>query len=423
MAEHPIVEPGTVCPPRLWPRENICDTQILTYTYNLRVGNYLVECALRYQVERCTEDYVLGDLAHSMTLFPGEEVFLSTRSRHSVSKFTDDASVSASQVSRSSDRIWMESFKNMSTDFHQGEGGKSSSSSHSEFATKAGAGGGFNLLSLSASGHAHAEGTFDSSSSAEFSRYLEQHLQSSAHAASQSTRDATAISISQVNSHRQTTTETHDELQVSTRRFRNDNLCHTVTHYFYQVAKRQRVTVKLISRTCRALNPHARTAVFMKDHAVSMATNIKPDFDAQPNPELNLQGAALRDFSAANIGGFRTNLSLDQERLSAINLLPLDRFTAEEKARAKAVAEAEAILDKQAANFEFSVVHIIPTEALYVESELGTCMVCEPLLVTKHELELERMKLENLKLRKEIELMEQYKDYRCCDDDEDEDDD
>jgi len=421
MAEQHVVEAGTVCPPRLWPRENICDTQILTYTYNLRVGNFLVECALRYQVERCTEDYVLGDLAHSMTLFPGEEVFLSTRSRHSVSKFTDDASVSASQVSRSSDRIWMESFKSMATDFHQGEGGSSSSSSHSEFQNKSGAGGGFNLLSLSVSGHAHSEGSHDASSSAEFKRYLEQHLESSAHASSQVTRDATAVSISQVNSHRQITSETHDELQVSTRRFRNDNLCHTVTHYFYQVAKRQRVTIKLISRTCRALNPNARTAVFMKDHAISMATNLKPDFDAKANPN---QPGDLRDIRVAgNFAGVRQTISLDQERLSAIGQLPFDRFTAEEKARAKAVAEAEAILDKQAKDFEFSVVHIIPTEALYVESELGSCMICEPLLVTRHELELERMKLENLKLRKEIELMEKYKDYRCCDDEEDEDDD
>lgn len=421
MAEQHVVEAGTVCPPRLWPRENICDTQILTYTYNLRVGNFLVECALRYQVERCTEDYVLGDLAHSMTLFPGEEVFLSTRSRHSVSKFTDDASVSASQVSRSSDRIWMESFKSMATDFHQGEGGSSSSSSHSEFQNKSGAGGGFNLFSLSVSGHAHSEGSHDASSSAEFRRNLEQHLESSAHASSQVTRDATAVSISQVNSHRQITSETHDELQVSTRRFRNDNLCHTVTHYFYQVAKRQRVTIKLISRTCRALNPNARTAVFMKDHAISMATNLKPDFDAKANPN---QPGDLRDIRAAgNFAGVRQAISLDQDRLSAVGQLPFDRFTAEEKARAKAVAEAEAILDKQAKDFEFSVVHIIPTEALYVESELGSCMICEPLLITRHELELERMKLENLKLRKEIELMEKYKDYRCCEDDEDEDDD
>lgn len=63
----------------------------------------------------------------------------------------------------------------------------------------------------------------------------------------------------------------------------------------------------------------------------------------------------------------------------------------------------------------FERVSIIPTEALYVESELGSCALCEPYVVAQHELELERMALENRKLRREIELLEQYKDYRCCD--------
>src|SRR5215470_5739981 len=95
---------GDHCPPRKWERENICDVSILTFSYNMRVENQLVECTLRYKVERCTEDYVLSDLIHSVTLFPGEEVLMSTRNRHSIARFTEDSSFSASQVSRSSDR-------------------------------------------------------------------------------------------------------------------------------------------------------------------------------------------------------------------------------------------------------------------------------------------------------------------------------
>ena len=63
------------CPPRKWERENICDVSILSFSYNMRVDNQVVQCTLRYKVERCTEDYVLSDLIHSVTLFPGEEVF------------------------------------------------------------------------------------------------------------------------------------------------------------------------------------------------------------------------------------------------------------------------------------------------------------------------------------------------------------
>ncbi|MEO8613037.1 MAG: hypothetical protein ABI690_34410 [Chloroflexota bacterium] len=69
--------------------------------------------------------------------------------------------------------------------------------------------------------------------------------------------------------------------------------------------------------------------------------------------------------------------------------------------------------------FEFESVDIIPTEALYVESELGPCDLCEPYVMAKEKLELERLELENQKLVREIEILDKYKDYRCCDDDED----
>jgi hypothetical protein len=63
-------------------------------------------------------------------------------------------------------------------------------------------------------------------------------------------------------------------------------------------------------------------------------------------------------------------------------------------------------------------VDIIPTEALYVESELGDCGLCEPYVMSKHELELERLRLENKLLEQEIALLEKHKDYHCCDDEE-----
>lgn len=63
----------------------------------------------------------------------------------------------------------------------------------------------------------------------------------------------------------------------------------------------------------------------------------------------------------------------------------------------------------------FEEVNIIPTEALYVESELGSCMLCEPYVVSKQQLELARLALENRKLRREIDLIEQSREYRCCD--------
>ncbi len=402
------------CAPRKWKREQICDVQNLTYTYNMRVDNQLVEVALNYRIERCTEDYVLSDLVHSVTLFPGEEVFLSTRTKSSVSRFTDDSSISASQASRSSDRIWMESYKSAAMNFSEFSAGASSASSHSDYSnTSFGGSAGVNLLFFSVGGSAaHASGEFDASSSSSFFNSLNQHLSSTAHQTNQVTRDAMSVSMSQINSHRVATAATHEELEVSTRKFRNDNECHTVTHYFYQIAKRQHIKITLESRTLRALNSFAETAVRAKPFNLSIASNAKPNFDAAvigQNPGVDLKAAAV---------GARV-VSSDVQNLQRVANTPFAAFQADEEARVAAVNKVQEILAEQETEYTFESTDIIPTEAVYVESELGTCMICEPYLVAKQAYELEHLRLENAKLQKEIDLLDKYKDYRCCDDDDD----
>lgn len=403
------------CPPREWERDNICDVSILTYRFTLRIGDVPVECVSRYRVERCTETYVLSDLLHSMTLFPGEEVYMSVRNRHSVSRFTEDKSYSASQVSRSSDRIWMETYKNLATDFDQSSSSRLTSSAHSDFEQgSVSGGGGFNILiaSASASG-SYTSGSFDANSSQEFVSELHQHLRSSFHQTNQVARDSASVSLTEVNSHREVTSERDDELKVSTRRFKNINSCHTMTHYFYQIAKRQRVKIELIDRSCRAVNDQANTAVIMKPIALSLAANriVSPEVDAINNDGPGLGSVAV----AAN------TISRDQLTLRNISAVSTAVFDQAAIARAEAVAKADALVADLPGFEPYERVSIIPTEALYVESELGDCALCEPYVVAQHELELERKALENRKLRREIELLEQYKDYRCCDHDHEQD--
>lgn len=414
----PVKDLGAACPPRQWDRENICDVSVLTYRYNLRVDNRLVECTLRYRVERCTEGYVLSDLLHSMTLFPGEEVFLSVRSRNSIARFTENTSFSASQISRSSDRIWMETYKNLATDFSESSSDILKTSAHSEFSqTNAGGSGGVNILGIIkiGGGASHVSGDFDASSSSEFFHELNQHLQSSFHQTNQVTRDTASVSLTQINSHRDTTVETHDELEVSTRRFKNINECHTVTHYFYQIAKRQRVKIELIERSCRAVNEFASSAVTMKPMEVSIASNQQVVSNAQ-QAEAGIKVAAVEAQPAfASINA----VTRDQLLLQNVNRVSFAAFQEAEKARKAAIAKADKIMAALPEVKTFEQVSIIPTEALYVQSELGDCLLCEPYVVAKHELELERLKLENRKLRREIDLLDKAQEYRCCDDEED----
>jgi hypothetical protein len=414
----PVKDLGASCPPRQWDRENICDVSVLTYRYNLRVDNRLVECTLRYRVERCTEGYVLSDLLHSMTLFPGEEVFLSVRSRNSIARFTENTSFSASQISRSSDRIWMETYKNLATDFSESSSDTLKTSAHSEFSqTNVGGSGGVNILGIVkiGGGASHVSGDFDASSSSEFFHELNQHLQSSFHQTNQVVRDTSSVSLTQINSHRDATVETHDELEVSTRRFKNINECHTVTHYFYQIAKRQRVKIELIERSCRAVNEFASSAVTIKPIEVSIAANQQVVSNAQ-QAEPGIKVAAVEAQPAfASINA----VTRDQLLLQNVNRVSFGAFQEAEKARKAAIAKADKIMAALPEVKTFEQVSIIPTEALYVQSELGDCLLCEPYVVAKHELELERLKLENRKLRREIDLLDKAQEYRCCDDEED----
>jgi len=56
----------------------------------------------------------------------------------------------------------------------------------------------------------------------------------------------------------------------------------------------------------------------------------------------------------------------------------------------------------------------LPTPGVMVKGCLDDCDVCEPELHRSIELELERKALENQLLAKQIELLDQSQEYRCC---------
>jgi hypothetical protein len=75
------------------------------------------------------------------------------------------------------------------------------------------------------------------------------------------------------------------------------------------------------------------------------------------------------------------------------------------------------------AELEFSITTSLPTPGLMVKSCLDDCCICEPELKAKMELDLERKKLKNELLKKQIALLEQSQEYRCCPSPEKEDED
>jgi len=56
----------------------------------------------------------------------------------------------------------------------------------------------------------------------------------------------------------------------------------------------------------------------------------------------------------------------------------------------------------------------IPTAGVIVKSCLDDCNICEPEEQKKLTLEVERMELENKLLARQIDLLDQSQEYRCC---------
>jgi hypothetical protein len=69
---------------------------------------------------------------------------------------------------------------------------------------------------------------------------------------------------------------------------------------------------------------------------------------------------------------------------------------------------------KLAAELSFEIRSCLPTPAILVKGCLDDCNVCEPAREEEIKLELQRKKLENELLAKQIDLLEKSQEYRCC---------
>jgi hypothetical protein len=62
----------------------------------------------------------------------------------------------------------------------------------------------------------------------------------------------------------------------------------------------------------------------------------------------------------------------------------------------------------------FETKFALPTPGVLVRGCLDECNICEPALDRAIELDLERKRLENERLKREIDLMDKDQQHRCC---------
>jgi predicted lipid carrier protein YhbT len=111
-------------------------------------------------------------------------------------------------------------------------------------------------------------------------------------------------------------------------------------------------------------------------------------------------------------------------RAASVELKPIP-----EALKAKALAQVDQALvrqglldksgrvsEKVVAELSFERTSSIPTPGLMVKGCLDDCDTCEPALERAIELELEHKQLQNELLKKQIELLDKSREYRCCGD-------
>ncbi|PVX26955.1 MAG: hypothetical protein CW716_04755 [Candidatus Bathyarchaeum sp.] len=415
-----MFELGESCKPVPFKPEPTCDVMNLNFRFRVisPKTKKFVWVGLHYELKRCSLEYTLGDLLYSTTLLPQEKVWLSFRNRHSVSRLTEDSSFSAHCHSRSNESLWMDTYRNLATDVSMSDNIRTRSSSQSSFETKAD--GGYWSFLFFGGGDVSAEGKFDSSSAYDYSREINQHLRSSFHQTNEITRTAESTSITEINSHRTVEKEEKDEVKTGVRVFQNINHCHTLTFLFYNIARRQEVTIKLNGVTYRAINPDTEQdmPIIRKGYQLAVAENqeiLKYDQIKQPEymAMLATTGNPTYPRTSKYVVAAKMPRTVKSDK-AFIDSAPSVSMKIPATERVTAVDEVKKLLPESKFSFSFHQVSLLPTNAVYVESALGSCLACEPYVMEKQKLELERLSLENQLLQRRIELLDQHQLYRCC---------
>ena len=413
------------CPPLA--SDNVCDELDFFYrlTYATTVGkqtpagvpaqNIPVEVKLHFQLRRCRGPLALGDLLYTTTLLPGEKVRLFTSDRRSKFTFDSESKFGYRNSQSSEESFFMQQMSDSLFDVNSRDTAHSSNQSQSHVDGKADAG--VNIFGLG--GSASMSGNYDSSSVSDFLGEHSQHAEASAKATEMGVRKAASVSIGESESRTHTETESQDHYESASREFQNNNDCHAVTFFFYQINKTQTINYTLESVDLRVMmdtdpaNDFTRVAA----NPLSPSTGVGVLSNGVLSTDANRRVTYLE--AATQVPGD------DRQAVAAALRLQIPLLTAAMRAQAlKQVQQElaqEGLLDKNGnvsndAKKRYSFVRqsSLPTPGILVKGCLDTCNVCEDTRLKSIELDVERKKLENALLQKQITLLEKSQEYRCC---------
>ncbi|MES2319677.1 MAG: hypothetical protein V4631_19535 [Pseudomonadota bacterium] len=382
-----------------------------------------VEVTLHFRLTRCSGPMALGDVMYTTTLLPGEEVHLSTSDRHSRFSFDSETKLSYRHEATSEESYYAAGMANAMSNLNVLDQTKANSS-FSSSSVSGGGGAGIDLGFVSFGGSVAAS-SYDASSASELARSLSQHAESSHQHVEVSTRAAASTSIGEVSTRAHQQGESEDQFEASSRKFRNPNRCHAVSFYFYRINKCQTVKFELLRIERRVIDLQAPTSVELNPPKPITGVAVRPsavlatsanrlevarraqesvvvEQDIANNARIGLASRALSNFAGtAPLPAGQREAALRQVDEDLVKQGLLDRVGGEVSPAAQE-------------RFGWSKSMTVPTPGVLVKGCLDECDICEPELKQQMALELVRMDLQNQLLAKQIALLEQSQQYRCC---------
>ena len=430
MAKSPAGIAAIDCCPPLEPCD-VCD--YLDFTFRLPFNpandpagrvNAPVVIILRFRLTRCSGPLSLGDIAYSTTLLPGESVRLFTSDRHSRFSFDSETDLSYRQHTTSEESMFMAGMANAVSNVNVNQQAGSTSTFHS---SAVGGGGGLGIdLGFFSIGGSVSGSSYDSKATSAFASSLSQHADSSSRHMEVATRAASSTSVGEVSTRTHSEGDSEDQYESSSRTFVNPNRCHALTYLFYKLNKCQILRWELVGIDRIVLDPHAPTDVQLNNPPPSNGVTVIPDgilatSDKRP---------AVQQAATASLASEQSSLRLFNATVFA-GVAGTGAVTAAVREAALKAADAELVKEglltktgevsseaKKLFGWEREVA--LPTAGIIVKGCLDECDTCEPALTREIELDLERRRLENDLLKRQIELLDKAQEYRCCPDDDDE---
>jgi len=419
-------------------RRPICDTLYLRYRlpFRPRVGQgghiVPVEVVLHFRFERCSGPLVIGDPVYSTTLLPGEQVRLFTSNRHNRWSYDSESSLSYRHETTSEESFLTAGVAQAMSDLTINESG-AAISTYEESWAEGGGGASFSFLGFSIGGGGGG-GSYDAQSLHAFGRSLSRHAESASAYVAAGVRKKSTTSVGEVErrTHAQSESEAHYE--SSSRMFSNPNRCRAVTYLFYRIDKVQHIRFRLVAIERRVEDIAAPTGAYQRvpvDTTGKIAV-LRQSIPATSKKRLEIEQMArtshvetMKATIAATGLGQRTVYSggAFSENVATMAREPIniDLRTAALAAVDKEL-DAAGILDAKAgkpterviAELSWDRDEILPTPGILVKGCLDRCETCEPALQDEIKLGIERKRLENELLKRQIELLEKSQEYRCC---------